>query len=447
MSFTQVAQAAPSNRVPISPIEPTAILPAGITKYAALRLVRRLRKPLGLSETDLSVLGVLADPTRPEDWSDPLRQPINHQMQCDLAQSIGITDRSFRRSEDRLERLGLVAKNVPLNGYRSALRSYGSHQAAYGISLQPLIDCVEDLMMVEQEQRDALDYMSKLRVQIRILRRRVTKDIREITDSDPDDPLYGAFVESQSAWPCRIGQIRSVEVLEEHLDALQSFCGYVKENSSLYPNMSDASDTRVRSHIQTIRPNKVRCNDTSLIRPGDKSPEGCFDSPPPNGGGDCLEKKHRDAQGPVQSKTTDTQDNCPSVPQQQISATSSLSPAFVEALNPDVLFELISQDWRFILSALVQNGAAPRFEDFEMAAVHMLRELGISPSAYEQAISAMGPLDAMLSLIVIDRNRAHPTRPIHNPGGALRAFARKAEAGTLNLQNSVFGLLHRDQLN
>ena len=90
-------------------------------------------------------MDALADPTRADDWQDPFRQPINHQMQCEMALRVGVTDRSFRRSERRLEQAGLIAKNVPVNGYRSALRSYSMGQAAYGLSLQPLIDAYEAL--------------------------------------------------------------------------------------------------------------------------------------------------------------------------------------------------------------------------------------------------------------------------------------------------------------
>jgi replication initiation protein RepC len=44
---------------------------------------------------------------------------------------------------------------------------------------------------------------------------------------------------------------------------------------------------------------------------------------------------------------------------------------------------------------------------------------------------------------VIDANRHHPTRPIHKPGGALRAFTRLHRQGGFNLPGSLIGLLER----
>ena len=57
---------------------------------------------------------------------------------------------------------------------------------------------------------------------------------------------------------------------------------------------------------------------------------------------------------------------------------------------------------------------------------------------------AMGWLRAMLAVIVIDRNRAHPTTPIQNCGGALRAFTRRHRQGELDLRASIFGIWGRE---
>ncbi len=73
-----------------------------------------------------------------------------------------------------------------------------------------------------------------------------------------------------------------------------------------------------------------------------------------------------------------------------------------------------------------------------------LRDLGINPSAFEEAMEAMGWLRAMLAVMVIDRNRAHPTKPILSCGGALRAFTRRHRQGVLDLRASIFGIWGRE---
>ena len=46
---------------------------------------------------------------------------------------------------------------------------------------------------------------------------------------------------------------------------------------------------------------------------------------------------------------------------------------------------------------------------------------------------------------VIDRNRFHPVVPVRCPGGALRAFTRKAQAGELNLTRAIIGIWERER--
>ena len=73
-----------------------------------------------------------------------------------------------------------------------------------------------------------------------------------------------------------------------------------------------------------------------------------------------------------------------------------------------------------------------------------LRDLGIDPSAFVEAVDTMGWLRAMLSVIVVDRNQDHPTRPIRNPDGALRAFTKRCLPGELDLRASIFGIWGRE---
>ena len=69
--------------------------------------------------------------------------------------------------------------------------------------------------------------------------------------------------------------------------------------------------------------------------------------------------------------------------------------------------------------------------------------LGVSSQAWSGAVRVMGRDAAALSLMILDVNRAHPSVPVRNVAGALRAMTRRAEAGTLRLHASVYGLLER----
>jgi len=74
---------------------------------------------------------------------------------------------------------------------------------------------------------------------------------------------------------------------------------------------------------------------------------------------------------------------------------------------------------------------------------HFVPRLAVSAHAWHRALKVLGPSEAALALIVLDRNRDHPTRPVRSVGGALIGMVRRAEAGTFNLAPSVFGILSR----
>ena len=411
-----------SETTPPLPV-PTETLPERMTKYDVLRLIRRLKRPLGLNETDLSVLEVLADPTRPEDWRDVFRQPMNYQKQSDLAFRTGVDVRSFRRSEQKLEKVGLIRKDVPLNGFRSAFKAYASGQSGYGVSLQPLIDQVEKLMALLSRIEAEQEHISVLRVKGSILRRKVSRLIEDLTDCDPDDPLYSAYCAIRAEWPQRPGAITDIPTLSRQLSELESYHQKLMEiplvSTQLQSNMSGAPVKFDRCHIQTVRNSNVKCSKGAEGQTDDyKSSDINSEVPTPHGEGSCLEKKYEKPK-------------------------SSVNPNLLEQLTPNVLADMASKDFNFYINALKKTGKPLDMEDLQIAAVHMLRELRISACAYEEALNHMGYIDALITLIVIDRNRTHPTKPVKSPGGALRAFCRKHKTGNLNLQASIFGILHR----
>ena len=76
---------------------------------------------------------------------------------------------------------------------------------------------------------------------------------------------------------------------------------------------------------------------------------------------------------------------------------------------------------------------------------HFTAKLGVSAHTWHKALNVLGPSEAALALIVLDRNRDHPSRPVRSVGGALTGMIRRAEEGAFNLAPSVFGILTRSQ--
>ncbi|MEM8971236.1 MAG: replication initiation protein RepC [Pseudomonadota bacterium] len=83
------------------------------------------------------------------------------------------------------------------------------------------------------------------------------------------------------------------------------------------------------------------------------------------------------------------------------------------------------------------------FHDLVVAAQNRIHELGISFSAWTEAIAVMGEDSAAMAVLIIDASRDRPGLPVANPGGYLRGMTQAARRGDLNLVGSLIGLAER----
>ena len=109
-----------------------------------------------------------------------------------------------------------------------------------------------------------------------------------------------------------------------------------------------------------------------------------------------------------------------------------VSPAFLARMTPNRVREIAGEDAAHCLEAV---------GDWQEALPMLLHDLGIDASVWRDAADVMGKPVAFLAVLVIDRNRFHPTTPILNPGGTLRAFTAQARRGELNLTRAVLGII------
>lgn len=141
----------------------------------------------------------------------------------------------------------------------------------------------------------------------------------------------------------------------------------------------------------------------------------------------------------------------------RIGPRRALSAKVRGRLSPAMLRAMASEEMRFYLDHLEpgggwrREGGGPAGEATDRGFLGVLEaagrlrreELGIAASAWDEAERALGWLGALVALVVVDANRAHPTAPVRNPGGLLRDLARRQRAGTLDLGASVMALWRR----
>ena len=383
---------------PPQPFRPRlhATLPEGWTKSSLLKLVCGIAHRIGLNATDVMVLQRLAQKTRAPDYTDPSRSPICFERQIDMAGSIGLSAPQWRKIEQKLERLGLIARETAANGYRGRVSGSLGLESCAGVSLEPLIARQSDLQVIEAQQIEMTERLALCRLEITKARR----EIQHLEAGLGDHSIIAVLTEERTTWVSPRGY-GTLEKAEEHLGTLASLVERIREINQSMVKMIGVAITDERCHKQYTTENLL---------------ESCGT---PTGVEGSRDKK---CEAP----------------------DAGVNDEFIGCLTVAKLRDLASEDLRLYIDHAPGGDGTPTLSDIEWAVLQRLRDLGINPSAFEEASEAMGWLRAMLSVMVIDRNRAHPSKPIRSCGGALRAFTRRYRQGGLDLRASIFGIWGRE---
>lgn len=111
----------------------------------------------------------------------------------------------------------------------------------------------------------------------------------------------------------------------------------------------------------------------------------------------------------------------------------------IDQIPLERLWQAAPERWRTMLGTEVPVTWPVLIE----IADYRARELEVSAPAWSQALHDLGPSEAAVALLILDRNRDHPLRPVRSVGGALMGMIRRAGEGELNLTASVHGVLAR----
>lgn len=392
-------------------------LPNGITFGQVIELIERHGRAawgLGLARRD-ALLRMMRS-TTVSDWSDPARDPVCYRAQQDIAAEIGITDRALRAHERALARLGLILIDTTAGGRRSGTELRDGRRL--GINLRPLIERIGELIALDHARHTESQRQKVLRLECSAAKRDVRCGIERLIELDPRHPELPGLLQQFASWPRRYAGFRSADELEHHLAEVQSLRQQVDEILSCCAESSGMAESQIPAIQNTNPKNPEICSgSTASERPGRKRPDTPHDAAGPDGPADCREKIIGRV-GP--------EDN----------------PNDVSWITPQIVREIAGPCFRERLDYHCAGGPvtvrAMRSAAFELAAW-----LGINESAVLEAAEVFGDLRMALCVLLIEANTEHPTRPIHSPGGALRAFTRLQQAGQFNLAGSLIGLVER----
>lgn len=390
-------------------------LPDGMTFSHLVELIERhAGRAFGIGLARRNALLRMIRSTSVSDWTDPHRDPVCYRAQQDMAAEIGITDRALRVHERQLEALGLVLIDTAADGHRSGAELSGGRRL--GINFRPFILRVGELIACDRDRQAESRRMQILRLECSALKRDVRRAIERLVEMEPRHPALGSLLQAFAAWPRRYAGFRSVAQLEGHLADIRSVYDQLVEILSCRADSSGVSESQIPTITNTNLKNLVSCSGSSANdRTARKRADANIPAVGPDGPPDCTEKN-------------------------DLPPGQGRKPELTETFTPDQLYSMASDDMRLYLDASGRSPGQLTNRDFISAAIASLVDLGIRPSAWEEAAAVMGNLGAALTVLVIDANRFRSVEPVRKPGAMLCAMTRIAARGGLNLHGSLIRL-------
>ncbi len=389
-------------------------LPQGHQRFSVEQLLIELAPALGLRGGRLHALLYMMKQTAPADWTNPEREPVYFAPQDQTAQALNKTRRALYNDETALEGLGLIEKRVKGNGSRSPF-------GGCGIVFSRLIALVPDLLNLKEQLLADRRLRKELRNRRSTYVRHIKRSVRYATEPALAHPRLLNVIEVFDLWPTAASlATMSIEELEDHVSEAQALCATMDSFFEQCPDSTAKPEENFPCFIQENNQDSisVSCNASDDIRSAGKpahTKETCSE---PTGPEDCLEYKN--------------------------SLDSEAHKLKMQRLlQPNRLFDLASEDMQIQIQTC--QGDITNLRDLHIidAATRMISALGINYDAWIKAVNEMGDHGAALCVLLIDANRTHPTTPVRNPGGALRAMTARHKAGKLNIVGSLIGLARR----
>ena len=371
-----------------------------VHKWTVFRAICTAKPRIGISERALSVLNALLTfhPETVLTGQDLIVFPSNRQLSL---RAHGMAPATLRRHLAALVDVGLIVRRDSPNGKRYARKDReGEIELAFGFDLSPLVVRAEEFESWAEEIRLEQRALAYIRERMTICRRDIVKMIATGMDEGvptrrggqgPADwlELHAMFRAIVERIP-RTATRQALEPIADELSMLADEILNLLEDHVKQSNLS-ANESHSERHKQNSNP---------------KTPTE-------------LEPDLREGRGAA-PEPNDVESGAPS------------AKAKVEGAYP----------LRMVLEACPDiidyaKGGVSNWRDF-LATANVVRPLiGVSPSAWEEAQSAMGEVYAAIALAcILQKGTA-----INSAGGYIRELAKKSAAGEFSVGPMLMALV------
>lgn len=378
-----------------------SILDACVDKWKVFRDVCEARERLGLQDRALAVLDALLT-FYPEQQLRAEKGLVVFPSNAQLSvRAHGITESTLRRQLGALVDAGLIYRRDSPNGKRYAhRRSDGEIEQAYGFDLSPLLARASELALLAQD-------VAAERLRFRRAKEALTncrRDVRKLITAAIEEGASGHWSEIEAIYvdilrrlPRHADRLKIEATLDE-MEILRNDILNILEKQLKFRNMH-GNDRQNDVHIQN--------SNTEIINESEPS----------------SRKEQGDKLAANQSRESVLQD------------VRTKKPEPIQSVPLGMVLRACPQ-----IMDYGPAGGISHWRELMTAAILVRSMLGVSPSAYEDACSVMGPENTAVAMAcILERSNF-----INSAGGYLRDLSRRAERGEFSLVPMLMSLLKRN---
>ncbi|MBY5555898.1 replication initiation protein RepC (plasmid) [Rhizobium leguminosarum] len=388
------------------------------SKWKLFRAICEARPALGVTDRALTVLDALLTFYPDDEISEEkglIVFPSNAQLSL---RARGMTPATLRRHLAVLVEAGLILRKDSPNGKRYARRDRaGAIGDAFGFSVAPLLARAVEIESLAAQAVADRELLRVTRERLTVCRRDISKLIAAALEEGVSGDWEGISAMFR-ALLARIPRVATAEDLAPLLDDMGLLRAEVINllERQIKTKKIDANESQIEHHKQNSNPESSYELEPSFET---KQDEKAVDDNDPNAG--PSDERRLKRQKP----------------------SSGMSNRAGGAADPGAGPSLKSFPLGLVLQACPSildygpGGSIGNWRDLMSAAVVVRSMLGVSPSAYEEACSGMGPENAATVIACILERGGH----INSPGGYLRDLTRRTERGEFAIGPMLMALV------
>ncbi|MBY5864520.1 plasmid replication protein RepC [Rhizobium leguminosarum] len=388
------------------------------SKWKLFRAICEARPALGVTDRALTVLDALLTFYPDDEISEEkglIVFPSNAQLSL---RARGMTPATLRRHLAVLVEAGLILRKDSPNGKRYARRDRaGAIGEAFGFSVAPLLARAVEIESLAAQAVADRELLRVTRERLTVCRRDISKLIAAALEEGVSGNWEGISAMFR-ALLARIPRVATAEDLAPLLDEMGLLRAEIVNmlERRIKAKKIDANESQIEHHKQNSNPHSPYELEPSFEpKQGEKA---AADNDPNAGPSDERRLKQQKPSGGMSNR-----------------AGGAADPGAGPGLKSFPL-GLVLQACPSILD-YGPGGSIGNWRDLMSAAVVVRSMLGVSPSAYEEACSGMGPENAATVIACILERGGH----INSPGGYLRDLTRRTERGEFAIGPMLMALV------